>query len=201
MKYKIIIILLLYLFTLSSYGQININKDYFPIWTYHQDSINIHGFSLGLLSLNTNPRYTNTNGIKFELIGIGFLAAPFMPQSPIVYSDSSLNELLKIPISENINGLNLSTTGSICNCYTNGISAGIILQYQTQVNGVSTSIFNLIQIQNGIMVGIINETYILNGLQIGLYNISENLFGIQIGLWNENQKRKLPFINWNFESE
>jgi hypothetical protein len=50
-------------------------------------------------------------------------------------------------------------------------------------------------------VCLLNTTENLFGLQIGLYNTSENLFGLQIGIWIVNQKRKLPFINWNFESE
>lgn len=163
---------------ISSYVQTNINKDYFPIWTFHQDSINIHGVSLGFLSLNTNPRYTNTNGLKVELIGIGFLSTSFMPRSPIVNSDSSFNELFKIPISEKINGLNLSTTGSLCNCLTNGISTGIVLQYQNQVNGFSASLINLIQIQNVIMSGMIKEAYIVRGVQFGMLNKGYKTYGL-----------------------
>ncbi|NBO50091.1 MAG: hypothetical protein EBU80_10285, partial [Chitinophagia bacterium] len=51
------------------YGQVDKKKNYYPIWTFHKDSININGISVGLWSFNTDPRYTNTNGIKVELIG------------------------------------------------------------------------------------------------------------------------------------
>jgi hypothetical protein len=30
--------------------------------------------------------------------------------------------------------------------------------------------------------------------------VAWHLKGAQIGLWNKNQKRSLPFINWNFSN-
>lgn len=118
----IITVSLFFVLTACSYGQIVKTKNYFPIWTFHQDSINIHGISIGLWSLNNPPRFTNTNGIKFELIGIGMFL-PLIPQSPIVNSDSAYLKLKIEPLSEKINGLNLSTTGTVCHCLTNGLIA------------------------------------------------------------------------------
>lgn len=199
----------------SSYGQINRKKDYFPAWTFHQDSINIHGISVGLWSINEEPRYTNTNGVKFELIGVG-IALPLIPRSPIVEIEEAFVELNQKPLSERINGLNLSTSGTVCHCLTNGFTAGFIGQINFKVNGISASlVMNLVLKQNGFMVSLFNDAYSVNGLQIGLGNTgvkargvqmglinnSKNLKGIQIGLWNVNQKRKLPLINWNFKRD
>lgn len=225
---KIIVTIFISFFTLCSFSQGIKRKNYLPIWTFHQDSINIQGVSVGLWSVNSKPRFTNTNGIKLELIGIGIIM-PLIPSSPIVENDSSFKILQLKPLSERINGLSLSASGTICHCLTNGISAGFIGQINFQVNGISSSLLmNFSQKHNGIMTSMFNESYFLNGvqigllnynyktkgiqigilsngskeikgLQIGLYNKSENLKGVQIGLWNVNQKRKLPFFNWNFK--
>jgi len=62
---KTITTILFLILTIRSFGQVGKRKNYFPIWTFHQDSINIHGISVGLWSFNSEPRFTNTNGIKF----------------------------------------------------------------------------------------------------------------------------------------
>lgn len=195
---KIIATILYLILTINSYGQVGNRKNYFPIWTFHQENINIHGISVGLWSVDSKPRYTNTNGIKVELIGIGLLM-PLIPSSPVVTDDSAFIKLQKEPLSERINGLNLSASGTVCNCLTNGLTAGTIGQLNFKVNGISTSLLmNFVQKQNGLMMAMFNEAYYMNGMQIGLFNKSKKMRGIQIGLWNENQKRKLPLINWNF---
>lgn len=225
---KTITTILFLILTINSYGQVGKRKNYFPIWTFHQDSINIHGLSIGLLSFKSEPRHTNTNGIKLELIGVGIII-PLIPSSPIVETDSAFIELEKEPLSERINGLNLSASGSACHCLTNGLTAGFLGQIHFQVNGISTSlVMNFTQKHNGVMTALFNYAYYMNGLQfgflnngyktkglqigmlsnnahemsglqIGLFNKSKKLKGLQIGLWNVNQKRKLPLINWNFK--
>jgi hypothetical protein len=195
---KTISTLIFLILSISSYGQVEKRKNYFPIWTFHQQNINIHGMSIGLLSFNDEPRYTNTNGIKLELIGMGILI-PLIPSSPIVENDSAFIKLAQEPLSEKINGLNLSATGSVCHCLTNGLTAGFIGQIHHQVNGISTSLLmSFTQKHNGIMMAMFNDAYYMKGLQIGLVNNGYNLKGLQIGLWNVNQRRKLPLINWNF---
>lgn len=44
-------------------------KNYFPIWTYHQKNVNIHGISVGAFTEQENNSLTN--GIKIEAIGLG----------------------------------------------------------------------------------------------------------------------------------
>jgi hypothetical protein len=162
-------ILMFLILSNCSYGQNIDRKNYFPIWTFHQDSINIHGISLGLGTFSQEPRFTNTNGIKFELIGAGILV-PLFPSSPIPETDSAYFELNNKPLSERINGLNLSASGTVCHCETNGISLGFIGQVNHRINGVSASFFmNFSQQHNGLMTAFfLNEAFKMNGLQLGL---------------------------------
>jgi len=185
---QILIINLLLSLTICYYGQVFKRKNYFPVWTFHQDSINIHGISLGLWSINSEPRYTNTNGIKLELIGIGIII-PLIPRSPIVETDSEFINLKQEPLSERINGLYLSTSGPVCHCITNGLTAGLIGQIHFQVNGISVTMYeNFVQKHNGIMIAMFNDAYYMNGLQIGLGNNAYKTKGVQIGLIGNNAK-------------
>jgi hypothetical protein len=200
-------------------------RDIFPIWSYHYKNVNIHGIALGIWSIQGEPRQTNTNGLKLELLGVG-IGMPLIPRSPIVESDSQLAQIDSFPLSERINGINISATGSSCECLTNGIVATTVGQFHYQVNGLSVAFINFVQIHNGLMIGgMTNDVFRLNGvqialgngsrkangvqigafnnadsfngLQIGLINTAENCKGLQIGLWNVNQHRKWPLINWS----
>lgn len=174
-------------------------KTYFPIWTFQQRNINVYGLSVGLWSGGVKPRFTNTNGVKLELIGVG-LFTPIIPYSPVAQSDSAFEIAKKGKISERINGVSISSTGTACDCVVNGVSAGLVGQIQYNVNGISASGYlNFAQIHNGIQIAFMNETYKLGGFQIGIFNKSHRTKGIQIGLWNVNEKRAFPFFNWNFK--
>ena len=214
MKRVLFLFSMMILFTAMSFGQ---NSNRFPIWTFHERDVTIHGISVGLLSAPINERNTNTNGIRLELIGLGIFA-PMIPSFPTFEEQRS----------ERINGLNLSALGTMSNSLINGLSIGGGGQIHYQVNGLSLSMMmNLAEKQNGVMIAGMNMTKVTNGLQIGLANMTftangvqagfalneaetmrglqigmvnrtENLRGIQIGLWNVNQKRTLPLLNWNF---
>ncbi len=192
---KIYITILLAFSTVFTYGQKK--KNYFPIWTFHQKNINIYGVSVGLGSVRSSPKHTNTNGLKLEIIGAG-IGIPLIPHSPVADNDSSFQQIQKDTISERINGLSLSAAGTVCDCIINGVSTGLIGQIVYKANGVSATLFNFTQIHHGIQIGLTNETYKMTGLQIGLVNSSHKTRGIQIGLWNVNERRKFPLINWNF---
>jgi hypothetical protein len=119
---KRIIFLLFFVTTvhaICSYGQ---NANRFPVWTYHEKNVNIHGISVGLASTIISERNTNTNGIKLELIGLGVFS-PLIPGFPNFENGSS----------ERINGLSLSASGTVCDCLTNGLSVGAIGQINNQV--------------------------------------------------------------------
>lgn len=169
---------------------------------------------------------TTTNGLKVELIGLG-LGLPLVPTSPVVKSEEALTKLQSEPRSQHVNGMVISPGGTTCDCKTNGITLGGIGQINTEVNGITASMFiNASDINRGLMIAAFNEAFLMRGLQVGLGNgafrmsgvqVGANnladkaqgvqiglrneaiqLHGIQIGLWNVNSKRKLPLINWDF---
>jgi hypothetical protein len=190
------LLILLTFFVLGAYGQNR--KTRFPIWTFHQKNITINGVSVGLGSLGSDVKKTNTNGVKLEVIGAGIII-PLIPKSPIAQDPESFSKIQNDTISEIINGINLSASGTACNCVTNGVSFGLIGQIQYKINGLSATMLNFSQIHNGIQIGIANESYKMSGIQMGLFNRSKLTRGIQIGLWNVNERRKFPIVNWNFK--
>jgi len=222
-------IILFQSFTIS--GQVKEKrKNFFPLWTFQQSNINIHGISVGIASgVHENQGITITNGVKIEIIGLGILSA-MIGESPVVENDRALLTLEQTTPSEKINGVSLSLSGCLSDCIINGISLGGMSQINRNVNGMAVSwIMNISQRFNGLQVGFFNDTYSLKGcqcgmmnkgiktdglqtgivnlgketkgIQIGIFNQSKNLMGIQVGLWNVNQKRKLPLVNWNFRKE
>jgi len=218
---------LILFFAINTYSQSSSKqKSRFLAGIFHNNNLNIYGLSLGLYSVDDEQRSTNTFGFKIELPGVGI----FLPLAPLrmVAKDSAtfIKKMTK-PVSENIYGLSISATGTMCDCVTNGIAVGGIGQYNRQVNGFSLSLFmNSAQRHNGFQFAMSNDSFVLNGmqlgylnrvyllrgaqfglanfsintigLQVGIFNYSKKLKGFQIGLWNVNSKRKLPFINWNF---
>jgi hypothetical protein len=68
----------------------------------------------------------------------------------------------------------------------------------TCVNGFSFNLlWGLYHLINGITLATFNRTAITNGILIGIINKTNKLRGFQFGLWNKNEKRFLPFFNWN----
>jgi len=214
MKLKLILLLLIGS-TTAVLAQSPKRKNRYPVGTFHQKNQNITGISVGLYSGfdDNEDRNVHTNGIRLEPIGMG-IAVPLIPSSPISETEGQFKATMAAPPSEVINGFNLSPAGTVCDCITNGVSAGLIGQINKQVNGISASLMmNFSESTNGIQLAMFNESYAMNGLQIGisntgrsarglqigLVNESDNLKGVQIGLWNVNKKRKLPIINWNFK--
>jgi len=214
------ILLLLTVSTSAAVAQIKERQNHFPLGTFHKKNSNINGMSVGLYSgidegeKDDQYRNVQTNGIRLEAIGLGLLL-PLIPNSPISENGNTLNTEDSRGPSEVINGFNLSPAGTVCDCVTNGISAGAIGQMSRQVNGISASIIlNITDKHNGIQLSMFNESSIMHGLQLGLsnygvrakglqigvFNKSNNLKGVQLGLWNVNQKRKLPILNWSFKN-
>lgn len=104
-------------------------------------------------------------------------------------------------IAQNGNMQNGIAVAGVWNSITksNGISICLLLNESFYANGIQVAITNHIVSFNGISIGLFNKTNLLNGVEIGLFNRSKRTRGIQIGLWNKNEKRQLPFINWNFK--
>jgi hypothetical protein len=211
MRYKHVLLLLTFIFTAHFlFAQLPKRKNYFPAWSFHQRNSNISGFSVGLGSLSNSVMNVRSNGIRIEAIGAGIIV-PLIPRSPIPTSDTVDVTLPKDKISEVINGINLATTGSVCDCVISGINLGVMGHINYQVNGFTAVVFmNFVQKLNGLQLAMFNDTYQMNGVQLGLFNVgvktkglqlglfnkAKNLQGVQLGLWNVNSKRKLPLLNW-----
>lgn len=210
---KIFSIFLICLIAQSAYAQLPKRKTYFPAWSYHQRNSNINGFSVGLGSFANSPVNVHSNGIRIEAIGAGIMV-PLIPRSPIPTSDTINVTLEPENISEVINGINIATTGSVCDCVTSGINLGLVGHINYQINGFTAAILmNFVQKMNGLQFAMFNDTYEMNGVQLGVFNVgvktkgmqigffnkAKNLKGVQLGLWNVNSKRKLPIINWRFK--
>lgn len=188
-------------------------KTRFPLWTFHQKNVRIYGVSLGAYSLNKNVN-TITNGLRLEAPGIGLLLL-LLPRTP--WDTTHGNTAQDFPDNEypeRTNGVSLSFLGAMqyrvngfsiggigqVNWYMNGLSVSGGMNLAKDMNGIQVGTFNLCERAAGIQVGMMVITSRLRGLQIGLWNNSQNTRGMQIGLWNVNEKRKLPFVNWNFRS-
>jgi hypothetical protein len=210
---KKIVVLLLIFISFQSFSQEDKHWHIFPVWTYHQHDATIYGVSLGLYTGQKTPRYTYTNGLRLELIGTGFSRNILRGRSPIVKNGNRYRYLCRKPLSEKVNGLNISLLGGMSHMTVNGISIGGLAQFNHRMNGISISgLMNLAQSHNGIQIstynkvyrfsglqfGINNNTVSGTGLQIGLLNNAKDMRGIQIGLWNKNKKRSLPIFNWQF---
>jgi len=188
-------------------------KNSYLVGVLHQKNINVHGVGVALFSgFDDEDRNAQTNGIRLEAFGMG-IVVPLIPKSPVSETEEEFEKSMSVPPSERINGLNLSPFGTVCDCVTNGISAGFIGQIGRTVNGISASVMmNFAERHNGLQVAMFNESYAMGGiqlglsnsgvrargLQIGLVNHSKDLRGLQLGLWNVNQKRKMPILNWSF---
>lgn len=193
------------------------------IWSHHDlDTEEINGISFGVGSFI--PKGSKVNGVKLDFPGLGlFLPSgigddPFNPS--YLKNDSLtlqffLNKKKSIEEDKLIttNGIFLSLTGdveSIVNGFSlnpiggitevsNGLNVNGFMGFVTINNGLCTSLLYLSTgTSNGVSISLLyNSTIELNGIQIGLFNTSFKTRGVQFGLWNKNEKRSLPFINWN----
>ena len=219
---KINLLLILFLCILfSSYAQSEVkHRHYFPIWTYHQDNITVNGLSLGLYTYDFHTRNTNTNGIKLELIGMGWAVMFIYPPVRSNTYPPDMHGYDAINFSERVNGFYISGTGNICDCLINGISLGTIGQKNSKINGLSASVlFNYSEAHNGIQLsGMSNSTSVMRGiqmtilqneinegagLQLAIINHANTKFtGIQIGLFNRSQNfRGIQIGLWNVNQD
>ena len=158
----------------------------------------IYGLSIGLFSIPDQKHVYN--GLTLELPGVGLLAG--FGRGP---DDSALLAANKA------NGIIISGTGGMMN--TNGVYAGGFGFFAYKMNGIAFTMgicqvkygngiiisgFNFCENVRGIQFGAFATAANVKGIQISIENRTKKLKGIQIGVWNVNEKRKLPFINWNF---
>jgi len=159
------------------------------------NSLNINGFSLGMVSNND----VNVNGI---------LISGFSGESKIIngFVLSGLGH-----VAHKLNGVGIGGL-AICGDTLNGlfISSIGISWWNTQkiklINGFTIGVFigaNTEEL-NGISIGFLHNVIDeLNGVEIALINRSKELHGFQFGLWNvaENNKtfKRMPIMNFNLK--
>lgn len=87
------------------------------------------------------------------------------------------------------NGLEINVSSNIgSHAVTNGLAVSPFFNIHDEMKGCSVA-------------PLANISKKCRGVQIGIYNKCDNFRGVQLGWWNENEKRKLPFINWNFKAK
>ncbi len=150
-----------------------------------------------------------TNGIELNLNPLGPLVVSggvamtafdlFQGKTPRIFRKINSRKIENVECIRRINGLCISTS-NFESTLMNGIELSFSGSNSVVTNGITISPFyNYNGEANGLSVGLVgNNAGALNGAQIGLFNRSSETKGLQIGLWNKNEKRSLPFINWNF---
>lgn len=104
--------------------------------------------------------------------------------------------------STTLNGINVGVLATVGNYRVRGISVGGITTVVDQMSGICITGFNnFAYVADGLQFSLIrNRATVARGIQVGIYNKATRLRGIQLGLWNVNERRSLPFINWQFTS-
>ncbi len=158
----------------------------------------INGLSIGLC-LNSYDSI-EINGLNIEILG-GWVGSPSFIAEKTKYSDTAKTkrEYYKKYIQK-INGITLATIEGVNNAQVNGITISPFDNLANEVNGVGLAILaNGSQFFNGLELAVFaNVASRGRGIQIAAINTCYDFRGIQIGLWNKNDKRSLPFINWQF---
>jgi len=182
-------------------------KNRYVIWLIPASAKNIYGLAIGPIGSESicKAHYTKySHGINLQLIGQGLFQTFYI--SKLHFNDFYLSDSMQfnensyetLPIRSMHNGLLISPFGTFTD-KVNGFSFSLWMSMGRKVNGISFNLlWNLYSHVNGLSIGFFNHEVIMKGLQIGLINKTLNLNGIQFGLWNKNERRSLPFINWNF---
>lgn len=184
-------------------------KDRYVAWLIPSVSRNIYGIAIGLVDSEAicNRPYTKfSHGLNVQVPGQGFFQTFYINKMSIKNfygnkNSDSLNLQDVFPKKAIHNGLIISPLGTFTD-QVNGISFSLWMSMGKKINGLSFNLlWNLYEQINGITIGFVNHTALTKGLQIGLVNKTIKLKGFQFGLWNKNEKRSLPFINWNFKDK
>ena len=150
-----------------------------------KDSLKING-----VNLEINPV------ILFVYLGGGF----YIPE---INNFQNYIEKRSLKINQtDIDGLNISIPGFVNKTSKiRGVNISPLTFCAGEIHGLSISgLTNCSYVMHGVNIcGIYNSSNQVKGIQIGLFNRATKLRGLQIGLWNKNEKRSLPFFNWQFK--
>ncbi len=182
----------------------------------------INGLALGVYTENIKNNHNEfrdsliINGLNVEVNPIAVLSLLYsITKKP--YSDDIeyYYENIQSETETSINGINLSVSAFIYEAKVNGLNVVFFKNVAHEVYGISfvgftsfsyimkglsmATLCNINTKADGVQISIYNQATELNGVQIGIVNKSKKTRGLQLGLWNINEKRSLPFINWNFK--
>lgn len=151
------------------------------------------------------PKKVNGVGLGFNGLGIFF---PVLFLVNITSIDNwGINDIGSDPLPDKmnkINGMQLSIV-NMEPTVTNGLELSLSsnISAPSVINGMAVSpLYNFHHTANGVVISpLANVSQKCRGVQVALINVCKNSRGIQIGFWNENEKRKLPLINWNFKNK
>ncbi|MEM1324076.1 MAG: hypothetical protein AAGG75_27690 [Bacteroidota bacterium] len=205
-------IILVLSFTTNATGQQL--QERWLLWHLPALDTEINGVGLSIiansLKYEGDSLTTRLNGLSVELLGAG-LFLPLSPGEPLYtepsafYQDPVRLDSLVHAASDyknyQVNGIAIAGGGiGSPELVVNGLALSGLWSMTGKVSGIVIAPFvSMSTATNGIAIGgIYNKTIQSKGLQIGLINTTKRLRGIQIGLINRNEKRTLPFINWNF---
>ncbi|MDQ3100709.1 MAG: hypothetical protein M3R08_04935 [Bacteroidota bacterium] len=159
---------------------------------------NIYGIAFGPIGSETicDPANTkHSHGLNLQIFGNGIFQA-------FLIGKEKFSDL--VPVSDTMristvhNGLLISPFGTRTSVI-NGISISGWMSSSRRMNGISIDpLWNRCSQVKGLAIAAVNEAVSLRGVQLGIMNRCRESAGIQIGLWNRNEKRALPFFNWNF---
>lgn len=211
-------LLILFVFSLGLYT--STAQVYWPVWTHHDyNADKINGVSLGIGSYP--PKRCDVNGLKIDLLGLGFFLPMGLGEDPFYLGNDSLSLANLDTISfldtnqyqtngiylsltgdkeDLVNGLSIHPIGGL-NTRSNGLSVFGLIGFNSMSNGLMISgLFSSSGVSKGLNIsGLYSSAIYMKGLQIALVNRSIKTKGIQFGLWNINEVRSLPLINWNFK--
>lgn len=151
------------------------------------------------------PKKVNGVGLGFNGLGIFF---PVLFLVNITSIDNwGINDIGSDPLPDKmnkINGMQLSIV-NMEPTVTNGLELSLSsnISAPSVTNGVALSpLYNFHHTTKGVAISpLANVSQKCRGVQVALINVCKDSRGIQIGFWNENEKRKLPLINWNFKNK
>jgi hypothetical protein len=171
----------------------------FPSFNDELDQVN--GFALEFFATGANQGDTlKEKGFILELFPLG-LFGPFF--GSFLGKDSIVFSMEPDPTTLEVNGFYVSAGGCLAEAEIKGFYIGGAMTIVNSLSGfIITGVHTRTYAFKGLCISALrNQAKVGRGVQIALFNSSMNFKGIQIGLWNKNQKRSLPFINWNFKDK
>jgi hypothetical protein len=207
----IILVLFSAIFSFSQNGQSipdSKMKNRYVIRLIPSAAKNIYGLAIGPVGSEAicNRPYTKySHGLNLQIPGQGLFQVFYINKvDDHFFAGSDTGRIVfqdTIPERAVHNGLLISVLGTFTD-QVNGISISLWMSMGKKVNGLSFNLlWNLYSEINGVSFGLVNYAGAIKGIQIGLINKTKEIRGFQFGLWNINEKRSLPFINWNFRGK